>query len=78
MILCFIENQSFKCDVFLQARSVEGSAGKSQNTFKRVLPLTPSVGELPSSTVALLDRNANSKQNQAYSAFFLEYSLISE
>nr|XP_042908824.1 AKT-interacting protein isoform X2 [Parasteatoda tepidariorum]XP_042908825.1 AKT-interacting protein isoform X2 [Parasteatoda tepidariorum] len=31
-----------------------------------------------SSATAVIDRNTNTKQNQAYDAFFLEYSLISE
>ncbi|KAG8180123.1 hypothetical protein JTE90_012138 [Oedothorax gibbosus] len=61
-----------------RTKSVEGTPGNPQTTFKRILPSTPSVGELPTATGSLLDRNSNSKQNQAYGAFFLEYSLISE
>ncbi|XP_054714241.1 AKT-interacting protein-like [Uloborus diversus] len=45
---------------------------------KKVLPSTPSLGEISSSSVSVIDRNSNVKQNQAYAAFFLEYSLISE
>lgn len=57
---------------------MENVSGKSSNkVVKKVLPATP-VSELTSSSVSILDRSTNTKQTQAYNAFFLEYSLISE
>ncbi|PRD28153.1 UNVERIFIED_CONTAM: AKT-interacting protein [Trichonephila clavipes] len=58
---------------------MEAAHGKQQNiALKKVLPVTPAVGDLSTSSIGHIDRNTNSKQTQAYSAFFLEYSLISE
>lgn len=60
-----------------QLKKGEGSAGKQNASSKKILPPTPNVGELANAPVTVMDRNANTK-NQAYHAFFLEYSLISE
>ncbi|CAL1263416.1 unnamed protein product [Larinioides sclopetarius] len=62
-----------------KAKNLDNSSEKQQNiSLKKILPPTPATGDVSNSTVGLLDRNTNSKQAQAYSAFFLEYSLISE
>ncbi|GIX82394.1 AKT-interacting protein homolog A [Caerostris extrusa] len=76
-----IENKALRimASENFKTKGLENSDGKQQNiSLKKVLPPTPNIGDLSSSAVAHLDRNTNSKQTQAYSAYFLEYSLISE
>lgn len=57
--------------------AAESSSGKQNVNSRKILPPTPA-GDLSNAPLAVVDRNGNSKPNQAYHAFFLEYSLISE